>query len=42
MVATWINQKRWENYTMSEPDSEFIPIKKDDAYLKWVPWVKKE
>lgn len=41
MVATWINQKRWENYTMSEPESEFIPMKKDDAYLRWVPWVKK-
>ena len=41
MVTTWINQKRWENYTTTTPKDEFISIRKEDDYLKWVSWVQK-
>ena len=41
MVSTWINGKNWEHYNKTPSKEEFISVKKEDDYLKWVPWVKK-
>ena len=41
MVSTWINGRNWEHYETTPVKEDFLPTKKEDVYLKWVPWVKK-